>query len=355
MNRETRNGENSVTVVIPVYNRSDQLINLLNSLQNMYAPPNWYEILICDDGSTENIQQLVESIHEINGVPLRYLRQTQQGPAAARNLGLFNVKTELVAFTDSDCAVSEDWLNCLVQVFTDHPEVGVAGGPVSHHPDSTLAAQCSNWIMSTSWGGGARNPKSIAAMTYFPRGTNMAARTELARKSGGFPDNRYGEDVGFSHRVMQLGTTSYFSERAAVYHVEMRSLIQIYFEAFRKGKARIQLYHSGNKAEVIHFAPAFLVAYFISLLFLPFLQTYTAGIWLIPAIIYLSFLGIITIQGALTIKPAAFAVAPCCAFLMHFGYGTGLWKELIWRALGAPTIHTVQISNPAAGSTNSKT
>jgi hypothetical protein len=154
----------------------------------------------------------------------------------------------------------------------------------------------------------------------------MGVRSRLAVECGGFPTTRYGEDVGFSHRVVNAGTKSAFVEEAVVYHNEQRTLGQIFAEAFRKGRARIQLWRSQGAIEVIHVVPALFVLYLIAILVCaltwPRLIIYAS----LPALVYgILLLPLIGIQSASRLRRvAAFVLAPCCAMLMHIGYGLGL-------------------------------
>lgn len=324
-----------VAIIVPVHNRGDQLARLLASVGRLDFPVAEFIVVVCDDGSTEDLRSVVEQARRQYGLSIQHLHQEQRGPAAARNLGLQSVDTEFVAFTDSDCEVAPGWLRALLETF-DNPDVGIAGGPVVPHGDSPLVAQCSNWIMSTMWGGGARDPRSLASMGYYPRAGNMAVRTALARRSGGFPNTRYGEDVGFSHRLLETGVKAAFAAGAEVKHNERRTLSQLFVEAFKKGGARARLWRSQKAIEFIHTIPAVLVAY---LFFAP-LAAYSvprfAALVALPAIAYLLLLLAAACHAVFSLRTAtALCVAPCAVFMLHFGYGMGLIRSLCYARQSA--------------------
>lgn len=313
-----------VSVVIPVHNRPDQLARLLESLSRLDMPANEFDVIVCDDGSTEDLRPVIEQARRRDGLSIQYLRQQQRGPAVARNLGLKTAESEIVAFTDSDCEVAPSWLSALVDAF-DEPRVGIAGGPVRPHSASPLVAQISNWMMSTLWGGGARDPRAVASMGYYPRAGNMAVRRDLACRCGGFPDTRYGEDVGFSHRVRSAGAQAVFAERAEVRHNERRTLAQVFTEAFKKGAARSRLWRSLGAIEFIHTIPALFVVYLLLAPLAAGLFPRCATVAALPAVAYLALLAVAACHSACCLRSAAaVALAPGCLFLLHVGYGLGL-------------------------------
>lgn len=314
----------AITIVVPVYNRADQLARLLESLGKSAGVDSMFTVAVCDDGSTESLASVVQRAEEAHGLHIVKLAQPQRGAAAARNLGLRFVSSELTAFTDSDCEVACDWVEKMVSAFKD-PDVAIVGGPIMPHPDSPLVARCANWIMSSVWGAGARDPRAFVSMNYYPRAGNMAVRTSVALACGGFPETRHGEDVGFAHNVFHAGGNARFVDDAVVYHNEQRSLGQLFLEAFRKGRARRRLWRTRGAMECVHAVPAVFVAYFSILIVLslscPNILIY-AGL---PCIIYGLLLPLIGLQAVCAIgNVAALPVAPCCAMLMHTGYGIGL-------------------------------
>lgn len=116
-------------VVIPVRNRPDLLEQCLNSLRKQEFPDGQWEVLICDDGSREDLSAVVERF--TSSLPsLRLLRQPPKGPAAARNLGFLSSPAEIFVCLDSDIICAPDFLNSLVTTLRRHPEWVAAEGTV---------------------------------------------------------------------------------------------------------------------------------------------------------------------------------------------------------------------------------
>lgn len=105
-----------VSIIVPVYNRAHLITKCLNSVQSQSFRD--YEIILVDDGSTDNLQKV------LSGFTLRYCRQSRQGPAGARNKGLELATGEYIAFLDSDDTLTGDSLRKRVEILEKYPEAG---------------------------------------------------------------------------------------------------------------------------------------------------------------------------------------------------------------------------------------
>ncbi len=115
------------TVIIPVHNRPQELQACLQALLAQDFPKDKFEIIICDDGSTEVIADKID-FDKGQGLELTYVRQENSGPAAARNLGILQASGAIVAMTDSDTLPDGKWLKSLVSSLSEAPQaVGVEG------------------------------------------------------------------------------------------------------------------------------------------------------------------------------------------------------------------------------------
>jgi len=118
-----------ISVIIPTYNRAKFLKKNLPSLINQRYPKTKFEILICDDGSNDQTKAVVEKFAAKTHLPcLRYLSQTNQGPAVARNLGIKQAKGKIIAFTDDDCRPDHNWLAQIEKSFQENPTIAGVGG-----------------------------------------------------------------------------------------------------------------------------------------------------------------------------------------------------------------------------------
>ncbi|MCG3163514.1 MAG: hypothetical protein JMDDDDMK_04945 [Acidobacteria bacterium] len=118
-----------VSIVIPTRDRSEDLRLCLRALVSQDFPPEGYEAIVCDDGSEEDISKVVDEFRQ-TGFNVRFLRQEQKGPAAARNLGIRNARGSIVAMTDSDTLPDRHWLLKLYQALANNPDAVAVEGRV---------------------------------------------------------------------------------------------------------------------------------------------------------------------------------------------------------------------------------
>ena len=326
----------AISVIVPVYNRAAALRRLLAALSHQALSKQAFEVLVCDDGSSNDIASVVQEYQQ-QRLKIRHIRQTNRGPAAARNLGIAAARAPLLAFTDSDCEPAEDWLEQLVCAFRD-PALGLAGGRIEFRAADHLSGRCLNFLMSSSFGGaGARDPEARLHMKYYPRTGNLAVRSELARGVGGFSQVAYGEDIGFSQRLLQSGARVMYVAGMRVLHNERRSLWQAFGDARGKGGARVRLARTQGMHELIHMAPAVLCLYLVIAALAVPLRPDLALPALAPGAAYCLILGILAIQGGASIGSLTAALCiPFYAVAMHLGYGLGYWTG--WAAVVAQAI-----------------
>ncbi len=219
----------SLSVIIPVYNRAGLIGSVIEALLNQQTPP--LEIIIVDDGSTDNTGDVVRSY------PVKYIRQENRGPASARNRGFKESKGEVVAFIDSDCIARPDWLEKVLSGF-DSPEVGaVAGSYDIANPESLL----SRLIHAEIKWRHSRFGRYIRAFGSY----NVAIRRDVFERLGGF-DETYrtasGEDNDLSYRILKAGYKIRFVPQALVAHYHTEKLFKYLKEQFRHAFWRMKLY-----------------------------------------------------------------------------------------------------------------
>ena len=114
-----------VSVIIPVYNDRERLATCLEALQRQTYPPDLFEVLVVDNGSTEPVEPVVAAFSQA-----RCLHESKQGSYAARNRGIAESQGDVLAFTDADCIPDEDWIERGVQRLLSVPGSGLVAGKV---------------------------------------------------------------------------------------------------------------------------------------------------------------------------------------------------------------------------------
>jgi GT2 family glycosyltransferase len=110
-----------VSIIVPVRNRPDLLVRCLESLVKQSMDRELFEIVVCDDGSTEDLSECIARFQP--GLPvIRLERQSTLGPAAARNLGIRRTASPVLVFVDSDVLAGESMIQILVEALVENPE-----------------------------------------------------------------------------------------------------------------------------------------------------------------------------------------------------------------------------------------
>lgn len=182
----------AASVIIPVHNRKSELQACLSALAQQDFPLSQFEVIICDDGSTEDFSQVLAEARQ-RQLQISYVRQPNKGPAAARNLGIKHAKAEIVAMTDSDTLPDAAWLKNLIEALAADPSaVGVEGRVFANNENEFAPL-----------GEGPENQSGGVYLTC-----NMAYRRRVLVEVGGFdetfPFPAY-EDVELAARAIQRG------------------------------------------------------------------------------------------------------------------------------------------------------
>jgi GT2 family glycosyltransferase len=219
----------TVSVIIATFNRAALLDDCLDHLRRQrFAPGD--EIIVVDNGSTDHTAAVVAH-HQIGeGVPLRHLHESTAGKSRAIARALAVATGDILAFTDDDVNVGEDWLDAVRSAMADR-DVALAGGPVRPRWQSTVP----QWIRHAR-DRHARLGAPIALLDYGDRpvelgprtvlGANLAVRREVFTSVGGFPVSLgklrgtllSGEDHELCRRVQDAGFRAMYIPSAAVYH-----------------------------------------------------------------------------------------------------------------------------------------
>lgn len=117
----------NASIIIPTFNRRDALLETLNGLLNLDYPCNDWEAIIVDDGSTDGTEGAVQKLLTERLAPIRYIRQPNAGPAAARNRGAALACGRLLVFIDNDILVAPDFLRLHLETHATYPGCWVVG------------------------------------------------------------------------------------------------------------------------------------------------------------------------------------------------------------------------------------
>ena len=115
-------------MIIPTYNRREELGPLLESLAVQTCPREQFEIVVVDDGSTDGTQEMVRRFTQTHDLSVHYIHQANAGPGPSRNLGMEYAQGDVFVFVDSDCTVPPEWVARIIAAMATG-EVDAFGGP----------------------------------------------------------------------------------------------------------------------------------------------------------------------------------------------------------------------------------
>jgi glycosyltransferase involved in cell wall biosynthesis len=323
------------SIIVPSYNRQDEIEELLESFLNLDFPTDRLELIIADDGSMDKTESVVEKYQKKLPFEVRFYSQKNQGPGKARNMGAEKAKGDFFIFIDSDCMVPSDWLKNidagLVQQNAD-----AFGGRDSYHEDFPLLLKAINYSMTSFLTtGGLRGSRGKKLAKFYPRSFNMGLSTKTFHKIGGFGSLRHGQDIEFSHRLIKSGAKIAYIDNAFVFHKRRTSIKKFFKQVFNWGVARINLYKiDQTMLEPLHVMPA-LVTLLVFLLLL--ISILSSAVWQIAKWFFLSgFILILfsTLQAMIRYKSWQMSyLIPIIIPIQIFGYGLGFISAFLFRVV----------------------
>lgn len=202
------------SVIVPAYNSQATLALCLDALSHQTVPREEYEIIVVDDGSTDDTARVAQRVN------VHYLHQSNQGPACARNRGAEAARGQLILFTDSDCIPAPNWIPQMVKPFEDPTVVAVKGAYRSRQKQ--LLARFSQLEFEDRYDLLCTNPHIDMIATY-----SAAFRKDVFIGIGSFDTNfpqANNEDTELSYRLSTAGYKMVFNHEAIVLHQHPDSL-----------------------------------------------------------------------------------------------------------------------------------
>ncbi|WP_350286193.1 glycosyltransferase [uncultured Croceitalea sp.] len=310
----------SFSFVIPVFNRPDEVYELLASLTEQ-SYDKAFEVVLVEDGSTESAEAVVK---QFDTLQVSYFFKENTGPGDSRNYGMQRAKGNYFIVLDSDCIIPPQYLS-EVEKELSSAYVDCFGGPDAAHESFSTVQKAINYVMtSVLTTGGIRGAKK-AVSKFQPRSFNMGISKAAFDETQGFGNIHPGEDPDLTFRIWNAGFETRLFPDAYVYHKRRIDWQKFYKQVNKFGSVRpiLNKWHPKTKKLTYWFPTIFNIGLFSAMVL--FLMGY-------PVIFYV-FIGyfVVLFFDALTKNksvPIAF-LAIFAALIQFIGYGIGFLKSTL--------------------------
>ncbi len=251
-----------ISIVVPVYNRPDEMKELLQSLAQQ--TDNNFELIVVEDGSSLSSESVVREYEGV--IDVRYLSKPNTGAGDSRNHGSALVRGRYIIYLDSDCVAPPQYIEILNN-YLKNSGVYLFGGPDAASDDFSNFQKAVNYSMTSFFTTGGIRGGKRKVVKFYPRSCNMGYSKEAYDKFGGFTRMRTGEDVELGYRIDRAGYPPELISEAFVYHKRRSTLKSFRRQVFYFGLARINLSIRYPKSlKLVHILPLLFVLYIVATL-----------------------------------------------------------------------------------------
>lgn len=311
-----------ISIIVPVYNRRDEVADLLASL--VCQTDTGFETVIVEDGSTVPCRDICEEY--AGRLSLKYFHKSNEGRSIARNYGMQRADGDFFVFVDSDCILPPDYIESLRRELSENP-TDCFGGPDAAHDSFTDTQKAINYSMTAFLTTGGIRGGKVQLEKFVPRTFNMGFSRDVYNKVGGFRE-MFSEDIDMSTRIRLAAFTIRLYRDVRVFHKRRVDFRKFWRQVHVFGMSRItlQLLYPGSM-KAVHWLPALFVIGALAMVI---------GAWwyrwlLIPLAVYILALWIGGILATRSLRIGSLGVV--AAMTQLFGYGTGFIRAYVWKIL----------------------
>lgn len=311
------------SVIIPVYNRIDEVDDLLKSLSQQTFTD--FEVIIVEDGSSQPCDDAVKRYAD--SVDVKYYFKSNEGRSIARNYGMERASGEYFIFFDSDCVIPQGYFRHLDDALKERP-LDCFGGPDAAHDSFTPTQKAINHSMTSFLTTGGIRGGKISLEKFTPRTFNMGYSRKVYERVGGFRE-MFSEDIDMSTRIRNAGFSIGLIHSAPVYHKRRVDFRKFMRQVYVFGMSRITLYLLyPDSLKLVHWLPAVAVTGAITLILL---GLFVSPWFLLPLALYLLAIWVAALVSTHSVRIATLAVP--ASIIQLGGYGCGFLKAYITKIL----------------------
>ncbi len=315
----------SYSFIIPVYNRPEEIDELLASLVQQDFQEK-FEVVIVEDGSTEPSEYITRKY--LNHLNISYYTKKNSGPGDSRNYGMDRAKGTYFLILDSDCVLPNHYLS-EVDKSLKHDFVDCFGGPDAAHDSFTDLQKAINYVMTSFLTTGGIRGSEKSVNKFQPRSFNMGLSKKAFEATKGFGKIHPGEDPDLTIRLWKLGFDTRLISNAFVYHKRRISWRKFYQQVQKFGKCRpiLNYWHPDTKKLTYWFPTAFVFFIFFAV------SASAIGFHGVSYLLMI-YLGVILVDASLKNKSVLIGFQAVLAlFIQFFGYGLGFLEATFKIAL----------------------
>ena len=314
------------SVIIPVFNRPDEIKEMLDSLASQDYQD--MEILIVEDGSDVSCEEIV--MQYASKLDLKYFYKPNTGPGDSRNFGMEKAIGNYLLFFDSDCVLPSDYFTKLHNSLTEKP-LDAFGGPDAAHESFSNIQKAINYTMTSFFTtGGIRGGKQ-QVNKFQPRSFNMGMKREVYQKIGGYSNVHPGEDPDLSFRIMDAGYKTGLISEAFVYHKRRIDFKKFALQVYKFGVVRVFLNKwYPTRSSIVYFFPSLFLLGSLGLILAALLLS---PIFISPLVFYIGVLWLDACFKTKSMVISLLAIPTSLIQLIGYGYGY-LKSQFIINFLG---------------------
>lgn len=310
------------SVITPVYNRIDEVRDLLDSLAKQTCKD--FEVVLVEDGSTMPCREEAE---KPRGIDVKYYYKSNEGRSIARNYGLERAEGDYFIFFDSDCVIPNDYFEILDAQLAQKP-LDCFGGPDAAHESFSPVQKAINYAMTSFLTTGGIRGGKVQMEKFVPRSFNMGYSRKVYDTVGGFRE-MFSEDIDMSTRVRNAGFSIGLIRQAKVWHKRRVDFKKFFRQVHVFGMSRItlKLLYPGSM-KVVHTLPALFTLGSVALILL---GIFVSPWWLLPLGAYILALFVGALVSMRSVKLALLAVP--ASLIQLYGYGSGFIKAYFTKIM----------------------
>ena len=240
------------SVIVPVFNRPDEVKELLESLCTQTFRD--FEVILVEDGSSLPCADVADAFR--NKLDIKYFTKENSGPGQTRNYGAERANGEYLIILDSDVMVPPGYFEA-IEAELSREKADAFGGPDRAHPDFTPVQKAINYAMTSFFTTGGIRGGKVKMDKFYPRSFNLGISADAYKALGGFSKMRFGEDIDLSIRIFDAGYKCRLFPEAWVWHKRRTNLKKFFKQVHNSGIARINLYKKyPSSLKLVHTLPA---------------------------------------------------------------------------------------------------